>query len=106
MSETKSFDLGFFPAEIGFWYDTSSALYHQWSDLVGVPKLPEVNPLLDPRLTALIPVLNEAKTDVCLNISRGFQASRRFAESLIEAGRNYGLTAEEAEALARDWNDR
>lgn len=106
MTADKSFDLGFFPPQINFWYDTSNTLHGHWRELVAIERLPELNPKLDARLTALIPALNQAKTDLCVNISRGTAATWKFAEGLTEAAKNYGMTAEEAEELARDWSRR
>lgn len=98
--EQFSFDEGYFPTEIEFWYTTKEELGDIKANFDAAEDVPELSPKLSDALDMLIPALNQAKADISHNMGLGAQTAEAFATTLTQVAVNYGMAEDEAQAIA------
>lgn len=99
-AEQFSFDETYFPTEIEFWYSTKEELSGIKGNFDAAEDVPELSPKLSDALDMLIPALNQAKADISFNMGLAAQAADAFATTLTQVAVNYGMTEDEAQAIA------
>lgn len=90
------FDKEYFRRQAIFWFDTHNRMMQFRTRFNVTEDLPELSRGLSPELSQLIPALNQAKSDMSHNMIQGANAVREFGNGLIETGKSYGLTEDDA----------
>ena len=91
-------DHDYFHKEVTRWYENAEELAIR-RNLYRNAELPELSDRVG-YLSKLIPALNTAIDDMFHNLCLAVDASKTIAELLATTGKEYGLTEEEATALA------
>lgn len=92
----------FFIEHVTQWREFQGSLRRQWAAFRQIDPLPPVSDRLSPKLKSLEPKLNEAILDIRHNVWLAQMASERFGDALVETGRQYGLTDDQAADLANE----
>lgn len=95
-----TYEQEFFDNHVGYWYELNAQLNRDWERFVLVPDLPPFSPEFDGTLNELIPALNQSFNTIESNLLSCTVATGKMGDLLLETGRNYGVTEEQAAELA------
>lgn len=94
------FNEGYFGREAKFWYGVHNRMMGFRGGFNTAEDLPELSRGLSPEISQLIPALNQAKADMSHNMLEGANAVKEIGNGLIEVGKSYGMTEDEAKEIA------
>ncbi|OYN88873.1 hypothetical protein [Parenemella sanctibonifatiensis] len=90
----------FFNKHVTFWYELCKELDSDWKAMNLVPELPPFSAEFDGTLNELIPALNTSFENITNNLLNCGVATGKMGDLLLETGKSYGVTEEQAEELA------
>lgn len=89
-----------FKKHVTYWYDLSNKTEADGRQLNLTLDLPSFDPAFDGTLNHAVDKLNDAFNQITDNVISGAKAIRKMGDGLLETGKSYGLTEEQAADLA------
>ena len=95
-----TFDQEWFNKHVTYWYELSNDTERDWENLVLLPDLPSFDPAFDGTLNYAVDKLNDGFRGITDNVMHATVAVQKMGDLLLETGKDYGVTEEQAADLA------